>query len=714
MESLFSPSWYRVEALVPRLRSHARVHRHDYRGQTTHVLQDPSSGLIYRLSEAAHTFVGLMDGQRTVQQIWHAVSTRLGDDAPTQQDVIDLLSMLHSADLLQCDVTPNSLEIFRRFEKQQRSRWTRSLMNPLSLRIPLIDPDRFLERWLDWVRPLFGWRGLIPWLAVVGTAALLAGAHWPELTEDVADRALAPQNLLLLWLSYPILKAFHELGHAFATKVWGGEVHEMGIVFLVLVPIPYVDASSASAFREKSRRMVVGAGGMLVEMFVAALALFVWLSVEPGAVRAIAHNVMLIGAVSTVLFNANPLLRFDGYYILADAIDIPNLATRSTQYLGYLIQRYLFGVRDANSPAATPWEQGWFVVYGILSFAYRQLILVVIVLFIGSRFFFVGAMLAIWVVATQVIVPALKHIAFVFKSPVLRRTRGRAVLATGGIAGAVAALLFLLPIPSWTRAEGVVWPPERSHVRAGTDGFVRHVRVAPGSAVQAGDPLVELEAPFLASRVRILEARLRELWARDAATWGGDPLESELMKEEVAAVQAELNRARERAQQLILRSPLDGIFILVQTHELQDRFVRQGELLGYVSDDSAATARVVVSQAEVALVRDHTRGVEVRLADRLGAVLPATVDRQVPAASDRLPSAALGSEGGGRIPVESGAGDITHALENVFQFDLTLPADAHTDYMGMRVHVRFDHGMETLAQQSYRSIRRLFLRRFGV
>lgn len=714
MESLFSPSWYRVEALKPRLRSHARIHRHDYRGQPSYVLQDPPSGRHYQLSAAAHMFIGLMDGRRSVQEIWHAVTTNLGDDAPTQPEVIELLGMLHSADLLQCDVTPNSLEIFRRYERQQRSRWTRSLMNPLSLRIPLLDPDRLLERGLPWVRPLFSPAGMVLWAAVVGTALLLAAAHWPELVDDVAERALSPRNLILLWLCYPLLKALHELGHAFATKVWGGDVHEMGIVFLVLIPIPYVDASSASAFRARRRRVIVGAAGMGVELFVAALAMFVWLAVEPGLIRAIAHNLMLIGAVSTVLFNGNPLLRFDGYYILADLLEIPNLATRSNQYLGYLVQRHLFGVRNASSPAATTWERGWFASYGIASFVYRQLILVLILLFIGSRFFALGVIFAIWVVITQFVVPLAKHVAFVLRSPVLRQTRARAVLTTSGIACTVLAFAFLFPLPSWTLAEGVVWPPEQSLVRAGTDGFVRRVRVAVGSAVRAGDPLIEMEAPFLASQVQILEGRLRELLAREAATWGSNPVESELLKEEIAALEAELGRALEREDQLTLRSPLNGSFILLQPHGLLDQYIRQGELIGYVSERSVARARVVVSQAEVALVRAQTRAVEVRFASRPETVFPAEVEREVPAATDRLPSAALGSEGGGRFAVELEGDDATRALENVFQFDVLLPADAPSEHMGMRVYVRFDHGSETLAAQSYRSLRRLFLRRFGV
>ena len=137
---------------------------------------------------------------------------------------------------------------------------------------------------------------------------------------------LSAQNLLLLWLVFPVIKLLHELGHAYAAKAGGGEVHEMGMMLLVFMPVPYVDATAAGGFRSKWRRALVGAAGMLVELFIASLCMFVWVLVEPGVMRAVAFNVMLIAGVSTVVFNGNPLLRFDGYYILSDLIEIPNLA----------------------------------------------------------------------------------------------------------------------------------------------------------------------------------------------------------------------------------------------------------------------------------------------------------------------------------------------------------------------------------------------------
>ena len=322
--TLFSPSWYRVAGLKPRLRTHVDIHRHSYRGTIWFVLQDHSSGRSHRLTPAAYAFIGLMDETRTVQNIWDLCNERGGRDAPTQDDVVRLLGQLHAADALICDVPPDTRELFRRFQRQRRQTWRQRLWTPLAIRVPLFDPDAFLERTAFLVRPLFGRLGALIWLAVVTAGLVLAGLNWSTLTEDVVDRVLAPQNLVLLWFVYPLVKAIHELGHAYATKIYGGEVHEIGVMFLVFVPVPYVDASAASSFPDKRQRMAVGAIGIGVEMLLAAVAVFVFAHATIGLVHAIAYNVILIGGVSTILFNGNPLLRFDGYYVLTDALELPN------------------------------------------------------------------------------------------------------------------------------------------------------------------------------------------------------------------------------------------------------------------------------------------------------------------------------------------------------------------------------------------------------
>ena len=713
-QSLFSPSWYRVADLKPRLRSHLEIHRHHYRGELWYVLQDHASGRFQRFTPAAYLLIGLMDGRHSVQELWEAGRARLGENAPTQEEIIRLLSQLHSVNALQTDVVPDTAEMLKRFEKQRYGKIKQNLRSPLFMRFSLLDPERILTLFMPLVRPVFSWVGALIWLVVVGYGVFLAGLHWPQLTENITDRVLAPSNLVILWLTFPFLKAFHEFGHAFAVKVRGGEVHEMGIMLLVFNPIPYVDASAASAFGNKRERVLVGAAGMIAEVFIAALALLLWTSIEPGPVRAVAFNVILIAGVSTLLFNGNPLLRYDAYYILSDLVEIPNLAQRGIRYIGYLFQRYLLAAKDAEPPFSAPGERVWFVVYTIAAFFYRIFIFTSILLFIAGKFFFLGVLMACWGIFNMFVMPLGKIVRFLATSPKLRRRRAWAVTASVMVLGAAVALAILVPVPLGTRAQGVIWIPERAFVRAGTDGFVDRLAVDSGSPIDAGEPLIECSDPFLPAEIRVLAARLRELEALYATHLVADRVQAKITLEEVRQVKAELADARRRADDLVIRSAAAGKIVIPMAENLPGRFVRRGELLGYVLDRSAMIARVVVNQADVDFVRQKTLDVKVRFPEEIARKIPARLLREVPAATDQLPSRTLSQEGGGEIAVDPREMQGLKAFQKLFLFDILLPPPAGVYHVGGRVYVRFDHGREPLAYRWYRSIRQLFLRRFNV
>jgi putative peptide zinc metalloprotease protein len=654
-----------------------------------------------------------MDGRRTTQELWEAAGTRLGDEGPTQDETIRLLGLLHAADVLRCDVSPDVEELFRRTRRRkEREGWQR-LTSPLSLKLPLVDPDAFLARWVPVVAPLFSRGGAVACAVPIAVALVFAAVNADEIAAAGPSRLLEARNLLLLWLVYPLVKGLHELGHAAATKVWGGEVHEMGIMFLVLVPVPYVDASAASAFPEKGRRIVVGAAGILVELVLASLALLVWLAVEPGLVRDLAYAVMWIGGASTLFFNGNPLLRFDGYYVLADAVEIPNLKTRSTEYLAYLVLNRLFGVESARHPVSAPREAAWLAVYGVTSFLYRLVVVFGIALFISQKFFVLGTLLAVSVVTTSVVVPLLRQTAFLLTSPRLGAQRPRAIATSAGLAAAAAVLIFLAPTPVFTTTQGVVWPPERSQVRAGADAFVSRLLVEPGTRVEAGQPLVLTRDATLEADAAVLEGKLRELRTRYHAERRTHRGRAQILADKIAGVETALARARERVGDVVMRSPASGQLVVPRATDLVGRFVEQGRPLAWVMGRTAPTARVVVTQADVDLVRNRTRGVQVRLASQVAEVLEASVRREVPAASDRLPTRALGSAGGGPFAVDPTDASGLQAREKVFQFDLDLPDGTASSRIGTRVYVRFDHGWEPLAGRLARGVRRLFLRHVG-
>lgn len=714
MSSLLSASWYRVAALKPRLRTHFEVHRQALGREHAFLLQDHSLGKFYRFNVNTYDILGRMDGVRTLHDIWEESVECMGDSAPSQDETIALLGRLHAIDALQSKVTPDCLELFHRAQRSNKAWWKTALRNPLSVRLPLFDPDSILKAIMPLVGPLFSRTGFLIWLLLVIWAIINAGAHWPELSHGNIDRILDPGNLLLLLIVFPIMKLFHEFGHAVATRKWGGEVHEMGITLLVFMPIPYVDASAAAAIRHKSQRIIVSAAGMMVELFLAAVALLVWINVEPGLLRLIAFNVMLVGSVSTLVFNGNPLLRFDAYYILKEVIDVPNLASRSSRYLCYLALLYLCGAKSAESPVTRSGEPAWMLCYGVAAFAFRLFITFSIVLFIATQFFIIGVLMSIWALLLMVVLPLVKLTNFVIFNQALAPYRARSLTVSVFLLSAAMGLVFLAPLPSNTKVQGVLWLSEQAHIQAETEGVVTEILAKPAAQVMAGQPLLALSDPLLAARINVLEAELQELQTRHRIESLMDLVQARLIKDQITEKQAELTHERERFKKLIVHSNKNGQFLLHRDHDLVGRHVSQGEPLGYVLDQSAMTVRVAVPQNRIGLVREELAGVEVKLAEALDQSIPAALTRRVPAAQQRLPNKVLGSAGGGPISIDPGDKTGLKTLQSVFMLDVTLNENPNAWRIGQRAYVKFNHGNQPLAEQWYRIGRQLFIRRFGV
>ncbi|MDF2234973.1 peptidase M50 [Albimonas sp. CAU 1670] len=713
-KSFLSPSWYRVADLRPRLRSQAEIHRQVFRGQTWYVVQDHQSGRFFRLSPAANLIVCLMDGRRSMQALWDHACRTFPDDPPTQDEVIRLLSQMHSSDLLQGEIAPDMAELERRASKQKSRDLLSRIRNPLAMRFPLLDPDRFLEATLPLVRWIFSPVGLLLWAALVATGATLAVMNFRALGADVADRVLAADNLLILFLAYPLVKAVHELGHGYAAKAFGGEVHEMGVMMLVFMPVPYVDATSSAAFPSKWKRALVGAAGIMVELALAAAAMIFWLQAEPGIARAFAFNVMLIGGVSTLLFNGNPLLRFDGYYVFSDLIGIPNLGMRSNKQVFHLIRSRLLGDKSSESPATAPGEPWIFVVYSVSAFVYRIGITLTIALFVAQKFFSLGIILAAWSVGSMFVFPLFKGARWLVSSRDLSGRRGRALAVTGAFVGAILAGLLALPLPLATMAQGVVWAPEGAVLRTAADGFVAEIAPEGPGPVAAGAPLLRLEDPSLDARIEVLEAQRRELELRLGAARVLDRVQADALAQQIEHVEGALALAAARRDALVLRAPQAGAFVSPHSAEMPGRFLPKGAEVGYVVRPEELVLRVIVPQSSVDLLRTRPGPVSVRFASDPEAARDARVLRQAPAASHELPSLALAARGGGTLAVDPSDPEGQRLLRSAFQLELATVEPAPSDRVGERVFVRFDHGSEPVAFRLWRATRQLFLASFDV
>ena len=586
----------------------------------------------------------------------------------------------------------------------------RSWVNPLAFSVPFFDPSGLLDRLEPALRRLLHPATLALWAVAVLVAAVAAGTHWAALQEHAAKYMSTAYYLTLAWICYPVIKALHELAHAVAVRRGGGEVHEMGVTLLFFTPAPYVDASAANSFRDRWHRAAVSAAGIMVELGLAAAALFVWLEIEPGLPSDIAFVTLFLCGASSLLFNANPLLRFDGYHLLCDLLDLPNLAVRSQAYWMQHLLRLLGGAQQAPAPEVTRGERKWLIFYAPASLVYRLALALALIFWLGSKSAWLGWLASALMLAYMVARPVWIAIRSLLASLPLGRSRRRAALILALAAGAL-GLVIAVPFPSTLLVQGVVWPPEQAQVRADTDGFVLRVLARDGQAVQPGTPLVELALPTLRTEYEVMRARVQALQAQRYHLLLSDPAQAVNAIEALDHAQAELERVEERLGQLTVRSKEAGQLVLPHSEDLPGAFVQKGATLGYVLSSAPTAIRAVVPNESASLLRANSRGVEVLLPGR-GSPTPARLQREVPSAAQALPSAALGERGGGRYVTDPADKQGTRTLEPVFLFDLELQGDA-LQSVGQRAWVRFDLGLEPLAAQWYRRLRQLFLKHFN-
>ncbi len=703
--------WKHVSKLSPKLRGDVQLYPQEYRAQRWYVLHDQSSGQYLRFNEHAYALLGRLDGNLTLEEILEYANKADDQRQFTQEEVIALVSQLNAAEVLIDGLPINVQDVFGQYKTQQRKKRQNFLMNPFSIKIPLFDPDKLLTRLSPLARILFSKVGFLLWFLTFFVGVLLAVANFEALISDISAMEFSSTQLISLWLIYPIVKILHEFGHGLAVKAWGSEVHEVGINLLVFMPIPYIDTTASWGFRNKWRRMVVGAAGIFVELFIAVLALFLWLGVEPGFVKQAALNVMLISTFSTLLFNGNPLLRFDGYFVLEDWLEIPNLATRAKKYYYYLVQKYILKISDARTPVTAIGERKWFVFYGFASPVYRLVILLSIVLYLVDHFLAIGIVLAIWVISKQLIIPLVQGVLFLTTDERVAPKRSRGIgLVVALVLGFIAILL--IPIPTVTYTQGVVWSGEGSQVTAKTSGFVLNPLVSSGELVQVNQPVVQLKNSELTARHKVLQAKLDELNAKSVAQYEKSRVKVLMAKDDLHVVKTQLAHISKQIDELTIKSHADGEFVISDSRNLVGQFVGQGEVLGHIINPKNQIIKAVIPQSRIGLLETYETSAEFVLADNLGSSYQSQILREAPQATTNIPSPALGVLGGGSLEVDPADKSGTKLLKPIFLIDLSLPEDLHLKQIGGRVYVRLNHGALPIGSQVYLYFNQLFLRHF--
>lgn len=706
-QGMFSESWHRVSREVVTLSPAVNARKQMVHGDVWYVLHDRIQHEFFRVRPAAWAFIARLRGDRTVEEVWEACLDLYPDEAPGQEEVIRLLSQLYQHNLFQSTFAPDSAQLFERYRKKQQKKMRGQLMNFLFIHMPLFDPNRLLRALSPLAAFLFSPWGLCLWLGMILIGLKTVIENFGLLVNQ-SEAVLAPGNLGWLYLCMVGIKFFHELGHGLACKRFGGDVHDTGIMLMIFTPLPYVDASASWTFRPKMHRMIVDAAGMYVEFFIAAVAAVVWAYTGNSLMGRLAYNVMFISSVSTVLFNLNPLLRFDGYYLLSDGFDLPNLYGRATQQLKHLCESYLFGVEVSISPAHTIRERIWLIGYGIGSLIYRVFLLGFIVYQVSTRFLGLGLLIAAFCMVLYFVVPIGKLIKYLSFSERLHRTRPRAMAVSAVLAVLILGGISLFPVPRSSTSPGVIQASGDAQVINISDGFVAEIFTHSPQDVVERQPLFRMQNDELDQRIISTRTLLRETATRleQARQEGMLPMITPLQREAQTLLFL-LSELDKRHEALLILAPISGVWTSPSLSEMYGTWVPRGTEVGRVIDMSQIEFLAVVSQQHAAeLVNQPGARAELRFPGQAELAIPVSSFKVQPAQQNQLPTAALGWLAGGEIEVRKDDEDGTRTVNSFFLVTTQLDTDVPL-YHQQTGRIRFYLDPEPVLNQALRKLRQL-------
>lgn len=404
------------------LRSDLEVTRHLFRGQPQYIVRDPLTFQTHQFSQYDYQILVALNDSERLEETFQKLVDEGQLAAGQEDDFYQFVLTLHRLNFLILPISDGKL-LYERFAVRQRSARWRQVTGFLFLRVPLVNPDAFLDRTADFVRPLFTRTAFFLWMLMMFTGLGLLVRRW-DAFKDPMHSMLANETLLFIWVALIGLKVIHEFGHAYACKIFGGKVPEMGAFFIAFTPCAYMDASAAWGFSRIGHRVIVSLAGMYFESVVAFVALLVWCWTSDPLVSSCAHHVVVLSTAVTIGFNINPLMRYDGYYVLSDLVGIPNLRQRSMEQVQAVLKRGLLGI--ASPLVAAPMrERVLLLVYGVASSVYKVMLVLAICTMIALKFYLVGIGLAAFFIFSVLGSVLRRMLAYLWRSQETKPVRAR-------------------------------------------------------------------------------------------------------------------------------------------------------------------------------------------------------------------------------------------------------------------------------------------------
>ncbi len=729
-------------SLKLRVRPDLKVRRHKYQGRPFWVVKEPVGLKYYRFQEEEFAILQMLDGETSYDELKSQFEAEFPPQRITLQDLQHFIGMLHKSGLVISDAPGQGRQLQRRAKENSRRELMGKLSNVLAIRFKGIDPERIL----NWLYPIIGWFFSFWFFCSVMVMACVA-LSLVTIQYDLFRTRLpafheffGPSNWFYLGITLGLTKVLHEFGHGLSCKHFGGECHEMGVMFLVLTPCLYCNVSDSWLLPNKWHRAAIGAAGMYVEIFLASVATFLWWFSQPGLLNHICLSIMFVCSVSTILFNGNPLLRFDGYYILSDIAEIPNLRQKSTKILSRVASEYCLGIEQPEDPFLPDRHLWFFATYTIAATLYRWVVVFSILFFLNAvlepyGLKVVGQAIGLMGLFGLLVQPIWNLIKF-FRAPGrMSQVKAKNLGITVAIIVALLAFVTLVPLPYNVKCAVEIKPNEQlvKQVIVKTPGRLKSVEVELGQKVQPGDEIMKIEDVRLQMEYEDIRRRgkvFQQQYASLQQKRRDDPRvvgDSQLIQRASESNAQSLEDIERRLNDLVLTAPVAGIIMpppekkpdpkvegrlpgwdgsLLRPKNLGAR-VEMDDVVCMVGDPNAFEAMLVIDQSDMPFIKTELPA-RILLDSYTNQELTGTIDA-IASSDMEVASPTLSNQTGGQMALVTDAAGVQRPQSASYEARVPLSGDLPVKLrFGMRGRAKIKAAPQTIVMRLWRLLARTF------
>jgi putative peptide zinc metalloprotease protein len=724
-----------------RMRPDLEARRQRYQGAGYWVLKEPVGLNYYRFHEEEYAILQMLDGHTSLEQIKERFEDEFTPQKITFQDLQQFIGMLHRSGLVISESSGQGKQLKKRRDEKKRKELMGKLSNVFALRFRGIDPEWILNTVYKFTWWFFSPAFMVVWFIIVASAASLVLVNFDIFRQRLPGfhEFFATQNWAYLACTMAVVKVLHEFGHGLSCKHYGGECHEMGAMLLVFTPALYCNVSDSWMLPNKWHRAFIGAAGMYVEIFLASLATFVWWFSEPGLINQIALSVMFICSVSTVMFNGNPLLRFDGYYILMDILEIPNLRQKSTEVLRRTLFEWCLGVEEPENPFLPQKNRFFFGMFTVAAVCYRWIVVFSILMFLNAvlkpyGLQVIGRLIAAMGFVGLVVQPVMELAKFFYIPGRMKKVKKeRMAISATLLAGALLFVLFL-PLPHYVRCSFEVEPRGAAAIYAeAPGGRMTQCNVKVGDPVVANETvLVVLESRALEGAVAVLEGKKAETASELASLrerrFVDRKAETQIAQTEevLEMLEGQLAEKRRQLERLKIVSPISGTVLQAPYRPssggrdgrlptwsgrvLDDRnrtaVLAEGDQICFVGDPGQMDAVLVIDQGEFSQV-EVGDPVAFKLEGFRNDSLSGQIDQKA-MINLKVSPANLSDKAGGGVQTRMDASGNAVPMNTSYQARARIENTRGEIQTGMRGEARIFIGWTPLSTRIYRFVAKTF------